>query len=73
MEQSFDTHHSLLNDTLELCPNCGEKQLLPLSPAALIQLCLGCGSAAATDRPKPPSSGKVHLRGPETAQPDACA
>jgi hypothetical protein len=28
---------------LEICPDCGEQQLVPPSPTALIRLCLACG------------------------------
>ncbi len=37
-------------EKLELCPDCGEKQLLPPSPLAKMRLCLGCGVV-----PKPTS------------------
>jgi hypothetical protein len=30
-------------DELEVCPDCGDRQLIPPSPAALMRLCLGCG------------------------------
>jgi ribosomal protein S27E len=35
--------HWFLEEELELCPDCGEKQLVPPSPVATMRLCLGCG------------------------------
>jgi hypothetical protein len=37
-------------DELELCPDCGERQLVPPSPTAAMRLCLACGVV-----PKPES------------------
>jgi hypothetical protein len=41
------------NDQLEICPDCGQKELVPPAPAALIRLCLACGVV-----PKPAASKK---------------
>jgi hypothetical protein len=42
--------HWFREDELELCPECGENQLVPPSPAARMRICLGCGVV-----PKPAS------------------
>jgi hypothetical protein len=41
--QELDLGTSFQTSELELCPECGEQQLVPHSPLALIRLCLACG------------------------------
>ncbi len=54
----MDADHSLEKwvqvDELETCPDCGEQQLVPPSPTALIRLCLACGVV-----PKPGSPSEA--------------
>jgi ribosomal protein S27E len=35
--------HRFSGSELELCPDCGNEQLLPPSPTALMRVCLECG------------------------------
>ena len=52
----MDADHSLekwlQGDELERCPECGEKQLVPPSPTALIRLCLACGVVPKPGQPE---------------------
>jgi hypothetical protein len=41
--QELDLRSWFQAGELELCPECGEQQLIPPSPLALIRLCLNCG------------------------------
>jgi hypothetical protein len=41
--QELDLRTWFQASELELCPECGEQQLVPPSPLALIRLCLACG------------------------------
>jgi hypothetical protein len=43
MDADHSFEQSVHADELELCPHCGENQLVPPSPEALMRLCLGCG------------------------------
>jgi hypothetical protein len=41
------------DEEFELCPDCGEKQLLPESANALMRICLGCGAVRKPDSQAP--------------------
>jgi hypothetical protein len=60
----MDADHSFRFEAveLELCPVCGERELVPRSPNALLRLCLNCGVLPTTITPTPkplPSQGAV--------------
>jgi hypothetical protein len=47
------------SDDFELCPDCGEEQLVRQSPTAQMRICLGCGAVrglGATSQPTPPTT-----------------
>jgi hypothetical protein len=41
--QPLDFSEWFDSSELEPCPDCGERELVPESPGALIRLCLNCG------------------------------
>jgi len=43
MSGKQDVLRRMFDEELEICPECGTKNLLPQSPVAKMRLCLGCG------------------------------
>jgi hypothetical protein len=61
---SVDVRRWYRAEELEVCPDCGEQELVPVSSLASMRLCLSCGVAATTlpgGLPGPNAAGVAQL------------